>query len=420
MNKKRIKKLFAPFYYRCFRIPMAKWQQYQVVQSIRRRGYANVVFFAANLSMWRYQGIYELLKNDSRFRPYIVICPFSRYSKEDEKRNVEELKEFFDARNTEYIDSSNWTKEEFDIRKTIKPDILFYAQQYDGLYKNRCDCHYYYDRLLCLYPYGMPSFSNDLTLNQKYHNLAWRLFYENDFTLKEASRYAYNKGKNVVIVGNSNADIFMSQKHSNVWKSQEREKKRVIWAPHFSIKGDIFLHRGAFLWLYDVMLDLAAVYSDKIQFAFKPHPRLRTALYEHPEWGKERTDAYYEKWASLSNCQLEMGAFADLFMTSDAMIHDSASFTIDYHFTQNPVMFTTDDLQSVTDQLNECGLQAMKAHYIGKCKDDIKHFVEGVVLNGKDSMKAQRKTFFNDYLLPPNGKTVAENTYNEIVKALGF
>ena len=45
------------------------------------------------------------------------------------------------------------------------------------------------------------------------------------------------------------------------------------------------------------------------------------------------------EWESLSNAQLETGKYVDLFMTSDAMIHDCGSFTIEYHYTLKPVMY---------------------------------------------------------------------------------
>lgn len=58
-----------------------------------------------------------------------------------------------------------------------------------------------------------------------------------------------------------------------------------------------------------------------------------------PYGEKRKTDRYYSEWESLSNAQLETGKYVDLFMTSDAMIHDCGSFTIEYHYTLKPVMY---------------------------------------------------------------------------------
>jgi DivIVA domain-containing protein len=63
--------------------------------------------------------------------------------------------------------------------------------------------------------------------------------------------------------------------------------------------------------------EFAEKYADRIQWAFKPHPLLRDTLYQHPDWGKERTDAYYGRWESMPNTQLETGAYVELFKQSD-------------------------------------------------------------------------------------------------------
>ena len=47
-----------------------------------------------------------------------------------------------------------------------------------------------------------------------------------------------------------------------------------------------------------------------------------------------------------------------------------------------------------------------------------KPFLENVVLGGNDPMKEQRLAFYNQYLLPPGGKSVAENIYQEIVDSI--
>ena len=165
-----------------------------------------------------------------------------------------------------------------------------------------------------------------------------------------------------------------------------------------------------FLWMADFMLELAERYAGKIQIAFKPHPRLLTELYKHKDWGKDRANCYYDEWANRENTQLETEGFIDLFMTSDAMIHDSGSFSIEYHYSGNPVLYIADNFEQQVAEKGELGKLAMRKHYVGRFKEDIIHFIEEVVLNGNDPMKQGREDFYKQYLLPPNGKSVAENT----------
>ena len=179
-----------------------------------------------------------------------------------------------------------------------------------------------------------------------------------------------------------------------------------------------WLHRGSFLFLNEAMLRLAEKYKSILTFVFKPHPRLLTELYNHPNWGKERTDAYYKQWRDLPYTRLESGNYISLFLESDAMIHDCGSFSVEYHYTQNPVLFFTNDLASIKGQLNELGLAAINAHYIGSSIGDIEAFIENVVIKGEDPMKQKRKAVYDQYLVPPNGKTAAENIYDDLVKSL--
>ena len=197
-----------------------------------------------------------------------------------------------------------------------------------------------------------------------------------------------------------------------------QEEKTGNLGPHFTLSDDFYLHRDAFAWLSDFMLDVAARYYEQIQFAFKPHPRLLSVLYDMPDWGKERADNYYARWAEGVNTQLETGNYIDLFKGSDAMIHDSSSFSVEYHFTGKPVLFTATDLEPITRSLNEFGQAAIQAHYQGEKNEDILSFLDQVVLKGQDTMADQRHVFYHQFLLPPGGKSVAENIYQNLVTSL--
>jgi CDP-glycerol glycerophosphotransferase (TagB/SpsB family) len=120
----------------------------------------------------------------------------------------------------------------------------------------------------------------------------------------------------------------------------------------------------------------------------------------------------------MENTQLEEGEYIDLFMTSDAMIHDSGSFAVEYLYCQRPVMFVSKDMQPILDTQSEFGVEVYKQAYIGSTEQDIRRFVDDVVLGGNDPMLQQRRQFFNDYLLPPGGKSVAQNIVDDIVRSL--
>ena len=389
--------------------------QYLHVKYLKRKKVINIVFIASSLAMWRFQKIYELLLKYPRFKVSIVIIPFISYSEEQQHTDIEILKSYFDGLNITYYVSNETL---FDIRKELAPDILFYPQPYEGLFSPKYNYSNFLDCLLCYIPYGFWMSKGEWSYNLLLHNYAWKLFYSTELHKKDAQLIAYNHGRNIEVVGYPNADYFLGKTHNDVWKVQKTCKKRVIWAPHYTIFDGGYVEQSNFLWMSDFMLKLTREYVDKIQFVFKPHPKLRTALYKHPEWGKDKTESYYKAWETMGNTQLETGEFIDLFMTSDAMIHDSGSFCVEYHYTKRPVMYIARDFEKQVSDKGEFGQMAMKLHYVANCEDDIVNFIENVVLKGDDPMKQGREYFFKQYLLPPNGKSVAENTLDILLKEL--
>lgn len=415
----KIARYFLAYYYHHFRAPYFRKCHKQILNNLNNRESLNIVFFAMNLSMWRYQHLYEKLSSISCFKTYIVLSPCISYTIEQQKKDIDALRQYFTKLNVDYIDYNFDHPVKVDIRKSLNADILFYPQPYKNLLCSEYDCRNYYDKLLCYYPYAFWTVLGDWSYNTFFHNIAWKLYYSTELHKQDAIKYSNNHGNNVSVVGYPTADDFLYGSVKDVWKPQPQKVKRIIWAPHFTISKErsVVVHSN-FLWMSDFMLDIAHLYKDQLQIAFKPHPRLLTELYVHPDWGKEKADAYYAKWSNGDNTQLDEEDFKDLFMTSDAMIHDCGSFTVEYHYSLKPVMYILQDSTNYTDTLSDFGKEALKAHYIGKNKEDILHFVDSVVLNDKDKMFQIRKDFYQQYLLPPNGKSVAENTVNDLLSSL--
>lgn len=168
------------------------------------------------------------------------------------------------------------------------------------------------------------------------------------------------------------------------------------------------------------MIELAKKYADEVQFAFKPHPHLHSVLSDNLGWGRAKTDAYFQSWATMPNTQLEEGKFQDLFKWSDGMIHDCGSFTGEYMFVKKPVIFMSKDINGIVRKADDFGKKCLNLHYVGKSLEDADNFIKNVILTGDDPMKEERQRFYDEYLLPPNGKTVAENIHDDLVTSLGL
>ena len=397
-------------------LPLYQWFY---VRRLRHKKEINVVFFASSLSMWRYQHLYEALSKHPRFNATIVIQPFVWWAEFQKETNVQELCDYFNSKSIPFLLGTNADGAIFDVKNELKPDILFYPQPYFGYYSYELSYSKFYYKLICYYPYAFWRSKDSWSYDLPFHRMAWKLFYSTELHRKDAKRYAlWNKDRNVEIVGYPTADDFLSGNYVDGWKPQPSKKKRVIWAPHFTIHDGGFLTQSNFLWMADFMLEIAQKYHDELQFVFKPHPRLFTELCKHKDWGEERAKEYYRTWATMENTQLQTGEFVDLFMTSDAMIHDSGSFGVEYHYSGNPVMYVADNFEEQVADMALFGQLAMRQHYVGKCKQDIIDFIENIVIGGNDPMKEGRARFVQDYLIPPNGKTVVQNTMDILLKEL--
>lgn len=397
--------------------------QWLYIRKLRKKNIINVVFFPMNIAMWKYQHIYELLAQDKRFHLYIFLAPATTFTYEARCADLRRMRAYFTQRNMPFVDYElEKGKDAVAVETIVEPDILFYAQPYEKAVEAPYDFIHFQHKLLCHAPYGFSARSIECYDNNlRFNNLAWKLYYQTGESKALAKEYSYNHGRNVVIVGYPNSDDYLAPTEYDPWKVKDKSIKRIIWAPHFTIVTGVgFGQMSNFLQMAKFMRQLATDYSDKITIAFKPHPRLYSELVRHPEWGEERTREYYDFWKNCPTTQLETGDFIDLFKGSDAMIHDSGSFTVDYLYFNKPVLYDNPDIEGAKATANETGKAAYDAHYRVSSNEDIKRFIDDVVLAGNDPMKAKREEYYKKYLLPPNGKSVAQNIYDDIIKSLGL
>ena len=405
-------------YYYGYRLMLGRQRRF--IKELQQRDVIKVVFVVLNVSMWKYQGIYDLLAADSRFQVFVVLSPGITYKPEQRLRDLQQMRDYFGSRKMAYVD---WDLEHdapaFDIRRELNPDIIFYMQPYHGSYHDRHCFLHFTDRLIVYSPYSYLQVHVPYNYDNVLQNVAWRNYYVSRYHLTEAQVLARNRGVNAVAVGYTSADVYQQNQYREVWRDADHTRRRLIWAPHCTLANDgTAFSRSNFLVMADFMVQLAERYQDQLQIAFKPHPGLLTELYMHPEWGKEKADAYYDRWRNMPNTQLADGEFVNLFQGSDAMVHDSGSFVVDYLYFQKPVMYVSQDIQRAKSYANIPGQQAYDAHYIGRTCDDVAHFVEHVVLSGQDTMQARRQTFYQEFLAQPGGQSTAQNIYQDIIHQL--
>ena len=391
-------------------------------KKLKEKQQIKVVFFVMSLSMWKAERLFQIMRANKRFLPFVVFAPRVDMPIEEKEKEREKLRQHFLSVGITMIDEYDCVADTgIDIKNRINPDIVFYTLPYSSVRRRSYSVSRSYwqnkfpNALICYFPYSFPITGDKMGYTSLLLDLAWKLFYPTTFHKNLAEQFSMMKGKNMVITGYPSADIFMDKNRTvkDMWKVPSSDLKRIVWAPHHTIDIDR-LQFSTFLKYSDYMLELANKYRGEIQIAFKPHPLLRPKLYKHPDWGVRRTDDYFDLWSRKPNTLLAEGDYIDLFLTSDAMIHDSGSFMVEYLYTQKPVMYLT--RPGHLNKVSELGKLALDMHYQGNQEQDIDTFIEDVVLGGNDSMWDLRKQFFDNWLLPPHHKTVAQNIFDEINK----
>lgn len=393
-----------------------------LLRRAREKRVLKVVFTAWNVPMWKYHGVYRLMEKHPRFEPVVVLTPSPGKDDATRERDLAEMQKVFSSRGYRVWENVCWEEPtSFDFGNALRPDIVFFTQPYDPGKLTWSLC----DKIFCYCHYGFTSVeAASWQHNNFMQNIAWKIFQPTRLTIKAAEKCALVGKKNCALTGYPTADEFSvalnpkSVRKSAVWKQQTGTPKRVIWAPHFSISDNALFHVSNFLRLHEAMLELAEEFRGKIQWAFKPHPFLLPTLRKPKYWGAERAEAYFSRWKNLDCGQVELGAYVDLFASADAIVHDCGSFTIEWLYTKKPGMYLM--IPGSERKADALGHAALDCYYHGSEKAEIRRFLEEVVLGGNDPMKAARERFYEKYLLPPNGQSVAQNILDEIERGLGW
>ncbi len=403
--------------YTLYLIKRAPKRHRKAVELVRKKETLKVAFFLNHESVWKYELLFDLMLQHPRFEPKIFVCPVVNFGV---KNMLFEMDKAFEAfKNKGYNVIKTYDKETvnyLDIKKTFSPDIIFYTSPYETLQDYRFYIKQFPDTLTCYVPYSIPTVNYTFTYNLDFHNLVWKIFSETEIHQKMASEKQRNKGINRIVTGYPGFDPLLINKNpKEVWKNKNPALKKIIWTPHHLMNE--LSKVSNFLEYYDFFLELAINYKDKLQIAFNPHPLLRVKLENDPNWGKEKTDIYYNKWMNLENGQFGDGYYIDLFLTSDALIHDSGSFMAEYLFTGNPSLFMVRD-KSIMDYWSVFGEKTLAVHYQSRNQKQVIDFIENVVLMGNDSMKEERNTFVQNTLLPKNNLTASQNIMNYLESQL--
>ena len=376
------------------------------IERIRSKQVRTVAFFCMNVSMWKYQSLFEELQRNESYKPVIFIAP-RKGPWHNRKKDISEMTALCKKMKYEFVPLKNDFLNIGQNLDSYEIDYAFFTQPYPNLLCKEYSFEKLRNALLCYVPYAFCIVNEHFNYDSQLIRIAWKNFYPTKDCLIESKNFN-QKTDNMHITGYPGYDMY-ERVPSLEWKDNKR--KRVIWAPHHSIEEKGWLHLSCFMQVHDYMIELAHKYEEQILIAFKPHPHLFSSLCNI--WGKERTMNYFSQWRTMKNGMLCESGNYSLFKSSDAMIHDSGSFIMEYLYTGKPCMYLLLHGDNKVE-LNDSGKSALNAHYLAHTKADIEDFICNVVIDGRDSKLEERENVFKTRVLPDNGKTATQNIITEM------
>lgn len=356
------------------------------IARLRKKKKVKVVFLVVHHSVWKVDQLFRRMENDELFEPKILICPNCSVAEPESLDDLNQAYNYFLTRGYSVIkglknDGSWLTLQE------LSPDIVFFTNPHNLTHKEYFE-YAYKNYLSCYVPYYFMATHHageeSLQLNTFMLCSMWRTYWPHPYIYDRFVQFSTSKGKGARSVGYPATEPLLSANcrvaKSAVWKSQESTKKKIIYAPHHTIL-DNQTQLSTFLRFGDFVKCLAVKYKNETQWSFKPHPLLKSKLYLHPDWGRERTDQYYEFWTLGSNTQLEDGSYDDLFLQSDAIIHDCSSFIIEYAFTGKPALYLLNNTDGGLAFLNDFGKSVFEVYQVAASSSGVKEFLMGVIMD---------------------------------------
>ena len=374
----------------------------------------NITFICYLDSVWKCELIYFKLKS-LNYNVSITVLPVIEDGVIDEKSFRQTKKYFQDfGYNLNPI-----------IWKNGRPNLIKTLENCDKVVFSDCwnlssDISFYWVLLTKLYyyvPYShqVSKYNNySAQYNQIFHNLAEKIFAPQVDELAIFDKYSYSGATNVISTGYPGGLSLKVSKtktgHSKTWRREG--VKKIIWAPHHSINWTSRKYSN-FLEMHKVMQEVVSEFSEYVDFAFKPHPMLKSELLKRPDWDEKRVRDYFSWWENQHNTVLAEGNYVDLFESSNALIHDCGSFIAEYMYTKKPHAFVAYDIK-IRDYFNPFGQRCFDlCQHIGN-ELDIRNFVNKVVTD--DIGITTRHGIFGDELIK-NADLSVELIVAELVKS---
>jgi hypothetical protein len=344
-----------------------------------------VAFLVNSVEKWYCGYLYGLFESSENFEPMVLVSEMGDCGEKFDgstsffSETAMHIFHAYDAKKNEYLDFA-----------AFKPDIVFYEQPWgiDSRHGILAAANF---ALTCYTPYCFHMMDSSYNYLEKFHRFLWKYFVE-DRHHAESYKFKFN-AENCTAVGSLHLDGYFSTKEpsSELWADKSGVKKRIIYAPHFTLDDSYMVATFRENWQF--ILNLASMFPETT-WVVKPHPHLNYGIVRSGMMTRRELDDYYAQWKKYGTVFIGGGNYADLFRTSDCMITDCISFLADYFPTGKPVFHLRSDRQAA--DFNAFGKKIIGTYYQIHSNAELERLFSQVVIDGDDFMKCRRDAQLKD------------------------
>ena len=376
------------------------------LQKKKKKEPLKVVFSVYEACRWKSQTIYDLMLQDERFDPIIVVTRINAQKSSSSFQTVEEVLttyNFFKNKKMNVFLGYDVNKEKFIPLENFKPDIIFYTHPWSN-YKTQGPVVCSKFALTYYIPYFLANTSSSIEYNLRFHQYIHKHYVLNEVIKKYYYERQERKTKNMIPVGHPQLDYFYLN-------NNEKERKTVIYSPHWTVKDLNTIAYATFEWSGKFILEYAKSHPE-INWVFKPHPLLYKQLILKKCMTKEEVDNYYNEWKSIAK-YYDSGDYLGLFDESFAMITDCGSFLTEYLLTKQPVIHLVSE---TAVEYNDCVKKIVESYYQAHNIEELNQYLEDVIIKKNDFKKEERLKVLQELELEDNycAKRILEDIIGEI------
>jgi hypothetical protein len=350
--------------------------------------------------------IHDAMLKDGSFEVRVFAVPKRSPAGEMDWKEYRQLIAFFDKEGIPCVHA-------YDLDKKIwhnplrfgVPDVVFLSQPYDFQQSFMYGSEYlkHFCKIMFL-NYGFTVANASFILNASFLGNCKYIFCESDFHRNLYLSHNPNNVAKLIVAGHPSLDGYLQplKESLKIPHKSMQTTHRVVWAPHFTVAAGKTEHQFShFFEYFDVFFQLAKNYPE-LEIVMRPHPALFNFMVNSGMKTAKEAEGYRMRFNALPNAFIyEDADYISLFRQSDALVLDSVGFIGAYAPTEKPVCF----LESANrPRLNSIGERLLHAYYAAWDAEEIREFVERVVLGGDDWKRAEREAAVKKLIyIPPEG-----------------